>query len=95
MLTSLLANSEQAIINLHILTDEDTKPWLDAAVSNILGRHITQGLIFGNDNNVTLKTKFIGDINVQTLLATQSGAHRLAPHRDFHPTHPIPYPSHL
>ena len=27
MLASLLAHSEQAIIKLHILTDEDTKPW--------------------------------------------------------------------
>ena len=70
MLTSLLANSEQAIINLDILTDEETKPWLDAAVSNILGLHITQGLVFGNDNNVTLKTRFIGDINVQTLFGS-------------------------
>ena len=66
MLASLLAHSEQAIINLHILTDEDTKPWVDATVSNIVGRHITEGIVFGRDNNVTLKTEFIGDINVQS-----------------------------
>ena len=66
MLASLLAHSEQAIINLHILTDEDTKAWVDATVSNVLGRHITEGIVFGRDNNVTLKTEFIGDINVQS-----------------------------
>ena len=66
MLASLLAHSEQAIINLHILTDEDTKPWVDATVSNVVGRHITEGIVFGRDNNVTLKTEFIGDINVQS-----------------------------
>ena len=65
MLASLLAHSEQAIINLHILTDEDTKPWVDATVSNVVGRHITEGVVFGKDNNVTLKTEFIGDINFQ------------------------------
>ena len=64
MLTSLLDQSEQAIINLHILTDEDTKGWLDAAVSNVVGRHITQRVIFGNDKNVTLKTKFISEKNI-------------------------------
>ena len=66
MLASLLAHSEQAIINLHILTDEDTKAWVDATVSNVVGRHITEGIVFGRDNNVTLKTEFIGDINVQS-----------------------------
>ena len=66
MLASLLAHSEQAIINLHILTDEETKPWVDATVSNVVGRHITEGIVFGRDNNVTLKTEFIGDINVQS-----------------------------
>ena len=66
MLASLLAHSEQAIINLHILTDEETKAWVDATVSNIVGRHITEGIVFGRDNNVTLKTEFIGDINVQS-----------------------------
>ena len=66
MLASLLAHSEQAIVNLHILTDEDSKPWVDATVSNIVGRHITEGVVFGKDNNVTLKAEFIGDINVQT-----------------------------
>ena len=65
MLASLLAHSEQAIINLHILTDEDTKAWVDATVSNVVGRHITEGIVFGRDNNVILKTEFIGDINVQ------------------------------
>ena len=66
MLASLLAHSEQAIINLHILTDEDTKPWVDATVSNVVGRHVTEGIVFGRNNNVTLKTEFIGDINVQS-----------------------------
>ena len=66
MLASLLAHSEQAIINLHILTDEDSKSWVDATVSNVVGRHITEGIVFGRDNNVTLKTEFIGDINVQS-----------------------------
>ena len=66
MLASLLAHSEQAIINLHILTDEETKAWVDATVSNVVGRHITEGIVFGRDNNVTLKTEFIGDINVQS-----------------------------
>ena len=66
MLASLLAHSEQAIINLHILTHEETKPWVDATVSNVVGRHITEGIVFGRDNNVTLKTEFIGDINVQS-----------------------------
>ena len=27
---------------------------------------------------------------LESLLASQSDAHRIAPHRDFHPTHPIP-----
>ena len=66
MLASLLAHSEQAIINLHILTDEETKAWVDATVSNVVGRHITEGIVFGRDNNVTLKTEFIGDMNVQS-----------------------------
>ena len=66
MLASLLAHSEQAIINLHILTDEDSKAWVNATVSNVVGRHITEGIVFGRDNNVTLKTEFIGDINVQS-----------------------------
>ena len=66
MLASLLAHSEQAIINLHILTDEETKAWVDATVSNVVGRHITEGIVFGRDNNVTLKTEYIGDINVQS-----------------------------
>ena len=66
MLASLLAHSEQAIINLHILTDEETKAWVGATVSNVVGRHITEGIVFGRDNNVTLKTEFIGDINVQS-----------------------------
>ena len=66
MLTSLLGHSEQAIINLHILTDEETKPWVDATVSNVVGRHITEGIVFGyEDNNVTLKTEFIGDKNLE------------------------------
>ena len=65
MLTSLLGHSEQAIINLHILTDEDSKAWVNATVSNVVGRHITEGLVFGKDNNVTLKTEFIGDIKFQ------------------------------
>ena len=66
MLASLLAHSEQAIINLHILTDEETKPWVDATVSNVVGRHITEGIVFGyEDNNVTLKTEFIGDKNLE------------------------------
>ena len=65
MLASLLAHSEQAIINLHILTDEDTKPWADATVLNVVGRHITEGIVFGRDNNVTLKTEFIGDKNLE------------------------------
>ena len=65
MLASLLAHSEQAIINLHILTDEETKPWVDATVSNVVGRHITERVVFGKDNNVTVKTEFIGDINFQ------------------------------
>ena len=65
MLASLLAHSEQAIINLHILTDEDSKAWVDATVSNVVGRHITEGVVFGKDNNVTLKTEFIGDINFE------------------------------
>ena len=55
-----------AIINLHILTDEETKPWVDATVSNVVGRHITEGIVFGyEDNNVTLKTEFIGDKNLE------------------------------
>ena len=65
MLASLLAHSEQAIINLHILTDEDSKSWVNATVSNVVGRHITEGVVFGKDNNVTVKTEFIGDINFQ------------------------------
>ena len=66
MLSSLLAHSEQTIINLLILTDEETKPWVDATVSNVVGRHITEGVVFGyEDNNVTLKTEFIGDTNLQ------------------------------
>ena len=65
MLASLLAHSEQAIINLHILTDEDSKAWVDATVSNVVGRHITERVVFGKDNNVTVKTEFIGDINFQ------------------------------
>ena len=65
MLTSLLGHSEQAIINLHILTDEDSKSWVDATVSNVVGRHITEAVVFGKDNNVTVKTEFIGDINFE------------------------------
>lgn len=66
MLRSLLDHSEQAIINFHFLTDEETKPWVDATVSNIIGRHITEGVVFGyEDNNVTLKTEFI-DVDVLT-----------------------------
>ena len=62
MLRSLLDHSEQAIINFHFLTDEETKPWVDATVSNVIGRHITEGVVFGyEDNNVTLKTEFIGE----------------------------------
>ena len=68
MLASLLAHSEQAIINLHILTDEETKPWVEATISNVVGRHITEGVVFGyEDNNVTLRTKFLGDIIYQEI----------------------------
>ena len=66
MLASLLDYSDQTIIKLHILTDEETKPWVEATVSNIIGRHITEGVVLGyGDNNVTLKTEFIGDTNLQ------------------------------
>ena len=66
MLASLLDHSDHLIIKLHILTDEETKPWVEATVSNVIGRHITEGVVFGyGDNNVTLKTEFIGDTNLQ------------------------------
>ena len=67
MLSSLLSHSERAIINLHVLTDEETKPWVDATVSNVVGRQLTEGIVFGyEDNNVTLRTEFHGDIILQT-----------------------------
>ena len=66
MLKSLLDHSEQAIINFHILTDEETKAWVDATVSNVVGRRITERVVFGyKDNNVTLKTEFIGEKSLQ------------------------------
>ena len=66
MLYSLLSHSEQAIINFHVLTDNETKPWVDATISNVVGRHITEGVVFGyEDNNVTLRTEFHGDIILQ------------------------------
>ena len=55
MLTSLLYHSEHALIILHVLTDGDTKPWVDSAISSVVDRHIHV------DNNVTLRTEYLGN----------------------------------
>merc|ERR1712038_467070 len=47
MLGSLLNHSEHAIINLLVLTDKKTKPWVISTISNLLARQITEGVVFG------------------------------------------------
>ena len=66
MLGSLLAHSEHEIVNLHMLTDEETKPWIEATVANVVGHHLTEGVVFGyEDNNVTIRTEYLGDMILQ------------------------------
>jgi len=59
MLTSLLYHSEHVLIILHVLTDDDTKPWVDSAISNVVDRHNHE------DNNVTLRTEYL-DVDALT-----------------------------
>ena len=66
MLGSLLAHSEHEIVNLHVLTDEETKPWIEATVANVVGYYLTEGVVFGyEDNNVTIRTEYLGDMILQ------------------------------
>ena len=61
MLGSLLNHSEHAIINLLVLTDKKTEPWVISTISNLLARQITEGVVFGyQDNNNTLRTEYLG-----------------------------------
>ena len=61
MLGSMLNHSEHAVINLLVLTDKKTKPWVISTISNLLARQITEGVVFGyQDNNITLRTEYLG-----------------------------------
>ena len=61
MLTSLMGHSEDVVVNLHVLTDEETRPWVDATIRNVIGRHLTEGVVFGfENNNVTLQAHYLG-----------------------------------
>ena len=72
MLGSLLNHSEHAVINLLVLTDKKTKPWVISTISNLLARQITEGVVFGyQDNNITLRTEYLGGkVSSQTLIET-------------------------
>ena len=61
MLASLMGWSKDVFVNLHVLTDEETRPWVDATIQNVIGRHLTEGVVFGfENNNVTLQTQYLG-----------------------------------
>ena len=61
MLASLMGWSKDVVVNLHVLTDEETQPWVDATIQNVIGRHLTEGVVFGfENNNVTLQTQYLG-----------------------------------
>jgi len=60
MLASLMGWSKDVVVNLHVLTDEETQPWVDATIQNVIGRHLTEGVVFGfENNNVTLQTQYL------------------------------------
>ena len=61
MLGSLMARSKDVLINVHVLTDEDSKSWVEETILNVIGRHLTEGVVFGfENNNVTLQRKYLG-----------------------------------
>jgi len=60
MLGSLMARSNDVLINVHVLTDEDSKSWVEETILNVIGRHLTEGVVFGFvNNNVTLQRKYL------------------------------------
>ena len=61
MLSSLLARSNDVVVNLHVLTDEETQLWVEETILNVIGRHLTEGVVFDfEDNNVTLRREYLG-----------------------------------
>ena len=69
MLGSLMARSTDVVINLHVLTDEDSKSWVEETILNVIGRHLTEGVVFGfENNNVTLQRKYLGGKVYQEVL---------------------------
>ena len=69
MLGSLMARSTDVLINVHVLTDEDSKSWVEETILNVIGRHLTEGVVFGfENNNVTLQRKYLGGMVYQELL---------------------------
>ena len=69
MLGSLMARSTDVLINVHVLTDEDSKSWVEETILNVIGRHLTEGVVFGfENNNVTLQRKYLGGKVDQELL---------------------------
>ena len=61
MLSSLLARSNDVVVNLHVLTDEETQLWVEETILNVIGRHLTEGVVFDfEDNNVTLQREYLG-----------------------------------
>ena len=61
MLSSLLAHSNDVVVNLHVLTDEETQLWVEETILNVIGRHLTEGVVFDfEDNNVTLRREYLG-----------------------------------
>ena len=69
MLGSLMARSNDVVINVHVLTDDDGKSWVEDTILNVIGRHLTEGVVFGfENNNVTLQRKYLGGKIDQELL---------------------------
>ena len=69
MLGSLMARSNDVVINVHVLTDDDGKSWVEDTILNVIGRHLTEGIVFGfENNNVTLQRKYLGGEVYQEML---------------------------
>ena len=69
MLGSLMARSNDVLINVHVLTDEDSKSWVEETILNVIGRHLTEGVVFGfENNNVTLQRRYLGGKVYQEML---------------------------
>ena len=64
-----MARSNDVLVNVHVLTDDDSKSWVEETILNVIGRHLTEGIVFGfENNNVTLQRKYLGGKVYQEVL---------------------------